>query len=121
MQVGTENLTMKEALKGMKEQAARMAVEAQQAAAAAAAQREEADTALASVNSELEAERKRITSLQVSPGFFTSLPTQENCYQRATRHLQGGRQISWMPVLSLDIPGVHGPFKITQWRCVLIG
>lgn len=65
MQVGTENLTMKEALKGMKEQAARMAVEAQQAAAAAAAQREEADTALASVNSELEAERKRITSLQV--------------------------------------------------------
>ena len=65
LQVGSENLTMKEALKGMKEQAARMAVEAQQAAAAAAEQREEADTALASVNSELEAERKRITALQV--------------------------------------------------------
>lgn len=69
---------MKEALKGMKEQAARMAVEAQQAAAAAAEQREEADTALASVNSELEAERKRITALQVS----FRCPTQ---LQRPTR------------------------------------
>ncbi len=56
---------MKEALKGMKEQAARLAVEAQQAAASAASDREEADTNLANVNSELEAERKRISSLQV--------------------------------------------------------
>lgn len=82
LQVGTENLTMKEALKGMKEQAARMAVEAQQAAAAAAAQREEADTALASVNSELEAERKRITSLQVLPG-LTFLQSRKICHQQA--------------------------------------
>ena len=56
---------MKQALKGMKEQAARMAVEAQQAAQAAGEEREKADTELASINSELEAERRRITSLQV--------------------------------------------------------
>ena len=75
---------MKEALKGMKEQAARMAAEAQQAAAAAAAQREEADAALASVNSELEAERKRITSLQVPHPFTFLISRRKPC------HLQEG-------------------------------
>ena len=63
--MGSENLTMKDALKGMKEQAARMAIEAQQAAEAAAAERRRADSDLANVNAELEAERKRISSLQV--------------------------------------------------------
>ena len=66
-QVGTEALTMRKAMRVMKEQAAEMAQRASAAAAAAARERAEADAALGEARSALASERDRIAELQVCP------------------------------------------------------
>ena len=69
MQVGTESLNMRQAMKIMKEQAAAMAVQAQQQAQEAAAQKADAEASLNSVNADLVDERKNFADLQVLNDF----------------------------------------------------
>jgi len=69
MQVGTESLNMRQAMKIMKEQAAAMAVQAQQQAQEAAAQKADAEASLNSVNADLVDERKNLADLQVLNDF----------------------------------------------------
>ena len=64
-QVGVESLNMRQAMKIMKEQAAAMAVRAQQEADGASAERAAADERLASANAALAQERAGIAALQV--------------------------------------------------------
>lgn len=71
-QVGRENLDMRRAMTIMKEQAAEMAVRAQQAAAAAAAERAAADEKLAEAKDALSDERAKIAALQVFSKFRIS-------------------------------------------------
>ena len=66
-QVGTEALTMRKAMRVMKEQAAEMAQRAAAAAAAAAQERAEADAALGEARTALASERGRVAELQVAP------------------------------------------------------
>ncbi len=63
-QVGTEALSMRQAMRDMREQTAELARSAAAAAAAAAAQRADADAALAEARSALAAERARVAGLQ---------------------------------------------------------
>jgi len=65
MQVGTESLNMRQAMKIMKEQAAAMAVQAQQQAQEAAAQKADAEASLNSANGDLADECKNFADLQV--------------------------------------------------------
>ena len=65
MQVGTESLNMRQAMKIMKEQAAAMAVQAQQQAQEAASQKAEAEASLNSANADLAEERTKFADLQV--------------------------------------------------------
>ena len=65
MQVGTESLNMRQAMKIMKEQAAAMAVQAQQQAQEAAAQKADAEANLSSANADLVEERQKFADLQV--------------------------------------------------------
>ncbi len=66
-QVGTESLNMRQAMKIMKEQAAAMAVQAQQQAQEAAAQKADAEATLDSANADLAEERTKFADLQVPP------------------------------------------------------
>lgn len=68
LQLGAETMTLKDALKVMKQQAADMAIRSQRAAEEAAWERAEADARYAGVTAELEAERSRITTLEVRVG-----------------------------------------------------
>lgn len=65
MQVGTESLNMRQAMKIMKEQAAAMAVQAQQQAQEAAAQKAHAEASLTTANADLAKERLKFADLQV--------------------------------------------------------
>lgn len=72
-QVGTEALTMRKAMRVMKEQAAEMAQRASAAAAAAARERAEADAALGEARTALTSERGRVAELQVCSPLSLSL------------------------------------------------
>ena len=65
VQVGTESLNMRQAMKIMKEQAAAMAVQAQQQAQEAAAQKADAEASLTTANADLAEERTKFADLQV--------------------------------------------------------
>ena len=64
-QMGAEQMTMKEAMKKMKEQTAQMALKAQQDAEAAAAEREAAESELGLTRQALEAEQNKVKSVEV--------------------------------------------------------
>jgi len=64
-QMGAEQMTMKEAMKKMKEQTAQMALNAQQDAEAAAAEREAAESELGLTRQALEAEQNKVKSVEV--------------------------------------------------------
>ena len=65
MQMGVEQMSMKEAMKQMKEQTAQMVLKAHQEAQAAAAEREVADTELTKTRGALEAEQNKVKSVEV--------------------------------------------------------
>ena len=65
LQMGAEQMTMKEAMKKMKEQTAQMALKAQQDAEAAAAEREAAESELGLTRQALEAEQNKVKSVEV--------------------------------------------------------
>lgn len=63
--MGAEQMTMKEAMKKMKEQTAQMALKAHQDAEAAAAERQAAETELGLTREALEAEQNKVKSVEV--------------------------------------------------------
>lgn len=65
LQMGVEQMSMREAMKQMKEQSAQMAVKAHQDAEAAAAERQAADSELTKTREALEAEQNNVMSVEV--------------------------------------------------------
>ena len=63
--MGVEQMSMREAMKQMKEQSAQMALKAHQDAEAAAAEREAADSELSKTREALEAEQNKVMSVEV--------------------------------------------------------
>lgn len=70
LQMGAEQMTMKEAMKKMKEQTAQMALKAQQDAEAAAAERQAAESELGLTREALEAEQNKVKSVEVCSSIF---------------------------------------------------
>jgi len=63
--MGAEQMTMKEAMKKMKEQTAQMALKAHQDAEAAAAERQAAESELGLTREALEVEQNKVKSVEV--------------------------------------------------------
>ena len=70
LQMGAEQMSMKEAMKKMKEQTAQMALKAQQDAEAAAAERQAAESELGLTREALEAEQNKVKSVEVCSSIF---------------------------------------------------
>ena len=66
LQMGQQQMGMKEAMKKMREQTAEMALNAQRDAEAAAAEREAAEAQLAETQAAVEAEQNNVKSVEVT-------------------------------------------------------